>query len=250
MPARPRKIKVSKPSKRCNKHRSSRLRPKCKPKCKKVVKKKCPKKKCPKKKKKCSKKKPAKRRRCYHRGVPGFIFPMSVPPNVQVPSDVYSLLNSAGLLDTVSSSIDSLVNILRSSYLDNTQILQLLDRFIGNDATLGYDITFKVTNPEDILEVWKLTLEEAERLTKANRGMTITSTSNIGDFSGDGIANIIADVCLARFIKDELNNQAPGIDAVEFGKEDSGTVKKILTKKIIGSKDIDVIEVIHVLSIF
>ena len=112
---------------------------------------------------------------------------MSVPPNVQVPSDVYSLLNSAGLLDTVSSSIDSLVNILRSSYLDNTQILQLLDRFIGNDATLGYDITFKVTNPEDILEVWKLTLEEAERLTKANRGMTITSTSNIGDSRGTAL---------------------------------------------------------------
>ena len=182
---------------RCNKHRSSKLRPKCK----------------------------KKRNTKY----PAYIF-----PEVQYfpDSDVANALASIGSLESVKSSIDSFMIMLETSNVDKSRALDLIRKFIKSDVTLNYYIS-----EEDIVKKWKLWVQEAEERTRKS-----TSTLTIGNFTN--ISQILSDLCLAKYIRIDLQESV----SVEFGVEDSKIVKEIVEKKLLGSK-IDPVEILHLLSI-
>jgi len=234
MPGRPckNKSKKIKPSKPCNKFRASKLRPRCK-----TVSGKKPCNKFRKSKLRPRCKTPSrKKRRRYQTRTPPLMRVGASRADINIPDDVVRVLKSSNSFESVTSSIDDLVPKLLSVHLDLYMVHQLLNRFIRNDPTLKYDV-----HTTNIVDTWKLYVEEAEKSTKLKNRDTNLNTD---------IVNKIADLCMARFVFDDLSNQESELDAIEFAKEDSHTVNSILNTKIIGKKQIDVEEILHVLAIF
>ena len=222
MPGRLCKKKI-KPSKTCNKFRKSKLRPRCKTV---TGKKPCNKFRKSKIRPRC--KKPSRKKRRRYR-TPAYFF-------VEIPDDVTRVLKSSNYFESVTSSIDDLVPRLLSAHLDLYKVNHLLNRFIRNDPTLKYDV-----HATNIVDTWKLYVEEAEKTTKLKNGDTKLNTE---------IVHNISDLCMARFVFGDLSNKESELHTIEFAKEDSDTIKSILNTKLIGKKVIDVEEIIHVLAIF
>jgi len=235
-------MRISKP---CNKYRASKLRPRCKTveSKKKVTKKKASKKVSTKKQsKKVSKKQPSKRKRRKNVVKPPDIPNIDIPEYdyvlpefgnkniLNIPGNIVYLLEQDNRLWEVFSSIDQLVGLLELKH-DRFGVLQLLDGFVRNDQS--------PIASDDIVSVWQNKVKEAISIS-ANRSIIPLESHMV---------NMISDLCLVRFMFNDLSDNESGKDAIEFGKEDSSTVKEILEKKILG-KDIDVVEVINILSIF